>query len=50
MRLIIVARLVDGERDPVGEGDEVLSVVERPDLSLAELGLTLTLTMMNFQS
>ncbi|MFM0012095.1 hypothetical protein PQR46_09455 [Paraburkholderia sediminicola] len=41
MRLIIVARLVDGQSDPVGEGDEVLAIVERPDLSLAELGLTL---------
>jgi hypothetical protein len=33
--------LVDGESDPVEEGDGVLAVVERPDLSLAELGLTL---------
>jgi hypothetical protein len=41
MRLIIKARLVDGESDPVEEGDGVLAVVERPDLSLAELGLTL---------
>ena len=41
MRLIIEARLVDGESDPVGEGDEVLAVIERPDLGLAGLGLTL---------
>jgi hypothetical protein len=41
MRLIIEARLVDGESDPVEEGDGVLAVIERPDLSLAELGLTL---------
>ncbi|SOE54386.1 hypothetical protein SAMN05446635_0712 [Burkholderia sp. OK233] len=39
MRLIIEARLVDG--DTVEEGDRVLAVVERPDRSLAELGLTL---------
>ena len=41
MRLIIEARLVDGDRDTVNEGDGVLAVVERPDCSLAELGLTL---------
>jgi hypothetical protein len=42
MRLIIEARLVDGESDPADEGDGVLAVIERPDHSLAELGLTLT--------
>jgi hypothetical protein len=41
MRLIIEARLVDDESEPVEEGDGVLAVIERPDLSLAELGLTL---------
>jgi len=41
MRLIIEARLVDGDSDMVVDGDEVLAVVERPDCSLAELGLTL---------
>ncbi|MGU7771741.1 hypothetical protein ACV229_16415 [Burkholderia sp. MR1-5-21] len=41
MRLIIEARLVDCESDPVDEGDGVLAVIERPDLSLTELGLTL---------
>ena len=41
MRLIIEARLVDGDSDTVEEGDGVLAVVERPDCSLAELGLTL---------
>jgi len=33
---------VDDESDPVEEGDGVLAIVERPDRSLAELGLTLT--------
>ncbi|GAB6846364.1 hypothetical protein [Paraburkholderia kururiensis] len=42
MRLIIEARLVDGESDPLEEGDGVLAVIERPDRSVAELGLTLT--------
>jgi hypothetical protein len=41
MRLIIEARLVDGDTDTVEEGDGVLAVVARPDRSLAELGLTL---------
>jgi hypothetical protein len=41
MRLIIEARLVDGDSDTVEEGDGVLAVVERPDCSLAELGPTL---------
>jgi hypothetical protein len=41
MRLIIEARLVDGDTDTVEEGGGVLAVVERPDRSLAELGLTL---------
>jgi hypothetical protein len=41
MRLIIEARLVDGDGDTVEEGGGVLAVVERPDCSLAELGLTL---------
>ncbi|SOE87890.1 hypothetical protein SAMN05446935_8564 [Burkholderia sp. YR290] len=41
MRLIIEARLVDGDSDTVEDGDGVLAVVERPDCSLAELGLTL---------
>jgi hypothetical protein len=31
MRLIIEARLVDGESEPVEEGDGVLAVFERPD-------------------
>ena len=41
MRLIIEARLADGGSDTVGEGDRVLAVVERPDCSLADLGLSL---------
>ena len=41
MRLIIEARLVDGDSDTVEEGDGVLAVVERPDCSIAELGLSL---------
>lgn len=41
MRLIIEARLVDGETDPAEEGDGVRVVIERPNVSLAELGLTL---------
>ncbi|MFM0007758.1 hypothetical protein PQR57_43355 [Paraburkholderia dipogonis] len=41
MRLIIEARLVDGETDTFEECDGVLAVVVRPDRSLAELGLTL---------
>ncbi|MGB8416914.1 hypothetical protein [Paraburkholderia sp.] len=41
MRLIIEARLADGDNDTVEEGDGVLAVVERPDGCLAELGLTL---------
>jgi hypothetical protein len=42
MRLIIEAmRLADGDRDAVNDGDGVLAVVERPDCSLAQLGLTL---------
>jgi hypothetical protein len=41
MRLIIEARLADGDSDTVGEGDGVLAVVERPDCSLADLGLSL---------
>ena len=41
MRLIIEARLADGDSDTVGEGDRVLAVVERPDCSLADLGLSL---------
>ncbi len=41
MRLIVEARLVDGESDPVEEGDGVLTVIDRSDLSLAELGLIL---------
>ena len=41
MRLIIEARLADGDNDTVEEGDGVLAVIERPDCCLAELGLTL---------
>jgi hypothetical protein len=41
MRLIIEARLADGDNDTVNDGDGVLVVVERPDCSLAQLGLTL---------
>jgi hypothetical protein len=41
MRLIIEARLVDGDSDTVEAGDGVLAMVERADSSLAELGLTL---------
>jgi hypothetical protein len=41
MRLIIEARLANGDNDTVGEGDRVLAVVERPDCSLADLGLSL---------
>ena len=41
MRLIIEARLADGDSDTAEEGDGVLAVVERPDCSLVELGLTL---------
>ncbi|WP_133667407.1 hypothetical protein [Paraburkholderia sp. BL10I2N1] len=41
MRLIIEARLVDGDGDTVEEGDGILAVVERPDCSLVELRLTL---------
>ena len=40
MRLIIEARLADGDNDTVEEGDGVLAVIERPDCCLAELGLT----------
>jgi len=41
MRLIIEARLSDGDSDTVNDGDGVLAVVERRDCSLAQLGLTL---------
>ncbi|NPT61457.1 hypothetical protein [Paraburkholderia elongata] len=41
MRLIIEARLADGDNDTVEEGDGVPAVIERPDCCLAELGLTL---------
>jgi hypothetical protein len=41
MRLIIEARLADGDSDTANDGDEVLAVVEHPDCSLAQLGLTL---------
>jgi hypothetical protein len=42
MRLIIEARLADGDSDNTGkDGDGVLAVVERRDCSLAQLGLTL---------
>jgi hypothetical protein len=41
MRLIIEARLADGDNDTVEEGDGVLAVIERPDCCLADLGLTL---------
>jgi hypothetical protein len=39
MRLIIEARLADGDNDTVEEGDGVLAVIERPDGCLADLGL-----------
>jgi len=41
MRLIIEARLADGDNDMVEHGEGVLAVVDRPDCCLAELGLTL---------
>ena len=41
MRLIIEARLSDGDSDTINDGDGVLAVVERRDSSLAQLGLTL---------
>jgi len=41
MRLIIEARLVDGDSDTVEEGDGILAVIERPDCSLADPGLSL---------
>jgi hypothetical protein len=41
MRLIIEARLADGDNDTVEEGDGVLAAIERPDGCLADLGLTL---------
>jgi hypothetical protein len=41
MRLIIEARLADGDNDTVEEGDGVLAVIERPECCPAELGLTL---------
>lgn len=41
MRLIIEARLIDGDNDAVEEGDGVPAVIERPGCCLAELGLTL---------
>jgi hypothetical protein len=44
MRLLIEAWLVDGESDPVEEGDGVLAVIERTDLSLAEFRLKPTLS------
>jgi hypothetical protein len=37
VRLVIEARLADGQRDTVNEGDEVLAGVERRDCSLAQL-------------
>ena len=40
MRLIIEARLAEGDNDTVEESDGVLAVVERPDCCLAELGLS----------
>ncbi|QIE29274.1 hypothetical protein [Caballeronia sp. SBC2] len=41
MRLIIEARLADGDGDTVNDGDGVLAVVERRECSLDQLGLTL---------
>jgi hypothetical protein len=41
MRLIIEARLADGDSDTVNDGDGVLAVIERRDCSLDQLGLTL---------
>ena len=41
MRLIVEARLADGDGDRVNDGHGVLAVVERRDCSLAQLGLTL---------
>ena len=40
-RLIIEARLADGDSDTGNDGDGVLVVVERRDYCLAQLGLTL---------
>jgi hypothetical protein len=37
VRLVIEARLADGQRDTVNEGDGVLAGVERRDCSLAQL-------------
>ena len=41
MRLIIEARLADGDRDTGNDCDGVLAVVERRDCSLAQLVLSL---------
>ena len=41
MRLIIEARLADGDSDMGNDGDGILAVVERRDGSLTQLGLTL---------
>ena len=41
MRLIIEARLANGDSDTVNDGDGVLAVLERPDCGLDQLGLTL---------
>jgi hypothetical protein len=41
MRLIIEARLADGDRGTGNDSDGVLAVVERRDYCLAQLGLTL---------
>ena len=43
MRLIIEARVVDGENDGVSQTDNtILAVIERPDHSLSQFGLTLS--------
>ena len=42
MRLIIEARIVDGENGASQTGNTILAVIERPDQSLSELGLTLS--------
>ncbi|WP_139142966.1 ISKra4 family transposase [Janthinobacterium sp. HH100] len=42
MRLIIEARIVDGDDDTSRADNAVLAVIERPDHSLSQLGLTLS--------
>lgn len=42
MRLIIEARIVDGNDDAGRADNAVLAVIERPDRGLSQLGLTLS--------